>query len=179
MIHMLFAAEEAAAESGSPLAALGVDGKSFLFQIITFLFVFLLLKRFAFKPISKLLADRRRTIDDGVKMGLKMEKEKSKLDEQVAAAMRDARAEADKIIAIAHKEARDVIREAEKGATRKVEAMLADAEVRIEEENAVAKRRLEKDLVGLVSEATEAIVGEKVDTGKDTELVKKALKGQK
>jgi F0F1-type ATP synthase membrane subunit b/b' len=55
---------------------------------------------------------------------------------------------------------------------------LADAEVRIHEETEHARRNLEKELVGLVSEATETIVGEKVDAKKDAELVKKAMKGR-
>jgi len=178
MVHLFFAAE-AAAESGSPLAALGVDLKSFIFQLITFVLFFMILKKFAFKPITEKLAERRKVIDDGVRMGLKMEKEKAKLDEQVAGAMRDARHEADKIIANANKEARDVIREAEKTAQRKVDAMMTDAEERMAEEAAQARRKVEKELVGLVSEATETIVGEKVDATKDAELVKRAMKGQK
>ena len=176
MINLLFASE-AAAESGSPLAALGVDLKSFLFQIVTFVLVFLLLKRFAFGPISKLLAERRKTIDDGVKMGLQMEKQKAKLEDDIAATMRDARHEADKIIANAHKEAREVIREAEKTAQRKGDAMLADTEARVAEEVEHSRRKLEKDLVGLISEATEAIVGEKLDAKKDAELVDRVMKG--
>ncbi len=47
------------------------------------------------------------------------------------------------------------------------------------EETEHARRKLEKDLVGLVSEATEAVVGEKVDAKKDAELIKKAMKGKK
>jgi F-type H+-transporting ATPase subunit b len=174
VFNLLIMAEDAA--SGSPLAALGVDFKSFIFQIITFLLVFALLKKFAFKPISNLLAERRKTIDDGVKMGLRMEKEKAKLDEEVASAMREARVEADKIISNAHKEARDVVREAEKVAGRKAETMLSDAEVRIESESERAKLALEKDIIGLISEATEAIVGEKVDMKKDGEIIDKILK---
>jgi F-type H+-transporting ATPase subunit b len=173
---MFFAAEEA---GSSPLASLGVDLKSFIFQLITFLLVFLLLKRFAFKPIARMLGERRQVIDDGVRMGLAMEKEKAKLDEDVAKTMREARHEADQIIANAHKEARGVIREAEKAAQRKADLMLADAEVRIKEESAQARRNLEKELVGLVSEATETIVGEKVDAKRDAELVKRAMKDQK
>jgi F-type H+-transporting ATPase subunit b len=179
MVHLLFAATEAAEAGGSPLKDLGIDGRSFLVQLITFLLVFVILKKFAFKPITKLLAERRQVIDDGVRMGLKMEKEKAKLDEQVAAITREARHEADKIIANAHKEAREVVREAEKGAQRKVDSMLSDAEARIGEEQAQSRRNLEKELVGLVSEATETIVGEKVDASKDAELVKRAMKGQK
>lgn len=172
-----FAATESA--SDSPLVALGIDLESFIFQLITFFLVFLILKKFAFKPIGEKLAERRQVIDDGVRMGLKMEKLKAKLDDDIAKVMKEARHEADQIIAGAHKEAREIVREAEKTAQRKADAILDDAEVRAKEENAQARKRLEKDLLKLVSEATETIVGEKVDEKQDAELVKRAMKGQK
>ena len=87
MMHLLFAADE----SGSPLAALGVDGKSLVFQLITFLFVFLILKRFAFKPISNMLRERRKLIDEGVRAGQELEKERAKLDKEHQAIVREAR----------------------------------------------------------------------------------------
>lgn len=177
MIHMLFAAEETV--EASPLAALGVDAKSLIFQLITFFLVFLILKRFAFKPITKMLIERRKTIEDGVKMGQRMEKERAKLDAEVTQLMRDARIEADKIIGNGQKEAREIIREAEKVGQRKVDTMLKDAEARIAEETEQSKRKLEKEILGIVSEATEAIVEEKVDAAKDSKLIEKALKGQK
>jgi F-type H+-transporting ATPase subunit b len=181
MIQFVFASEAAVehAEKASGLGALGINPKAFLIQLISFAIVFLLLKKFAFKPITKLLVERRKVIDDGVRMGLKMEKEKEKLDEKVAAALKDARHEADQIIANAHKEAREVIRDAEKTAQSKANSMLAEAEVRLHEEASQARKHLEKELVGLVSEATEVIVGEKIDSKRDTELVKKAMKAQK
>ena len=55
---------------------------------------------------------------------------------------------------------------------------MTDAEARINEETEQAKRKLEKEIVGLVSEATEVIVDEKVDAKKDAALIAKALKGQ-
>ena len=92
--------------------------------------------------------------------------------------MRDARIEADKIIGNGQKEAREIIREAEKVGARKVDIMLADAEARIKEEAEQAKRKLEKEIVGMVSDVTEAIVEEKVDSKKDAKLIDKALKDQ-
>ena len=178
MVQLYLASTEAAA-GGSPLDALGVNGKAFLFQLITFVLVFLVLKRFAFKPITRLLAQRRQVIEDGVKMGLEMEKERAKLETEVNQVMRDARVEADKIIATGQKEAREIMREAEKSGQRKVEGMLTDAEARIAEETEQAKRKLEKEIVGMVSDATEAIVEEKVDATKDAKLIDKALKDRK
>jgi F-type H+-transporting ATPase subunit b len=177
MVHLIFATEAAA--DGSPLAALGVDGKSFLFQLITFVLVFLILKKFAFGPITKMLARRRQLIEEGVFMGQQMEEKMAKLKQETAHIVKDARIEADHIIATAQKDAREVIREAEKSGQRKVDAMIVDAEARIKEEGQAAKRRLEKEIVGLVSEATEAIVEEKVDGKKDNELIAKAIREQK
>ena len=173
MVQTIFAATDA---NSSGLGALGISPSAFLIQLIPFVIVVLLLRVYAFKPIGKLLEERRKTIDDGVRMGQKMEKEKIKFDADLAKVLRDARVEADKIISIAHKDAREVVREAEKTAGRKAEAMIADAEVRIEAETERAKLALEDELIGLVSEATEAIVGEKVDVNKDRAIIDKIIK---
>jgi len=173
MIHLLYVAD-----SSSGIGALGISVSAFIIQLLTFVLVFLLLRRFAFKPVIKLLQDRRKIIDDGVRMGEKLAKEQTKFDAKLDAAMRQAREEADHIIATGHKEAREVVREAEKTAQRKADSILADAEVRINEESERAKRALEKDIVGLVSEATEAIVGEKVDPKKDAEIIDKIIRSR-
>lgn len=175
MIQFLFAAEEA---GSSGIGALGISPSAFVIQLLTFIFVFALLKKFAFGPIVKMLEERRKVIDEGVKMGTTMAKEREKMEAEVAKVMSEARHDADKVIATAHKEAREVMREAEKTAGRKAETILADAEARIHEETQQARRKLERDIVGLVSEATETIVGEKVDAKKDAALIDKALKGR-
>jgi len=176
MFYMLFAADLGGNSSG--ITALGISWQDFVIQLITFVLIFFLLKRFAFKPIVKILEDRRKTIDDGVLLGRKLEKQREEMDEEVAKVMREARLEADRIIANGHKEAREVMREADKAAQRKAEALMADAELRIQEDTEQAKRGLEKEIVALVSEATEAIVGEKVDPKKDAEIIDKVMKGR-
>lgn len=171
MLYSLFFAE-----SSSGLGALGISFSAFIIQLITFILVFLVLMKFAFKPIIGLLETRRKTIDDGVRMGEKLSKQQAKFETQMADEMRKAREQADHVIATGQKEAREVVREAEKTAQRKADSILADAEVRISEEQARAKLALEKDIVGLISEATEAIVGEKIDPKKDAETIDKILR---
>jgi len=165
------------ASNGSPLEALGVSSKTFIIQLATFILVFLVLKKFAFAPITRMLEERRKVIDDGVKMGQKLDLERQKFEKEIADTTRTARLEADKIIAGGHKEAREIIREAEKVAQRKADAMLSDVEARIVEETAHSRRKLEKEIVGLISEATEAIVGEKIDPKKDASLIDEVMKG--
>lgn len=155
---------------------LGFSVEAFLFQIITFVLIFTLLKKFAFDRIVRMLDKRHKTIEAGVKHGLEMEKEKAKMEEMTAKIVRDARHEADAIIGDAQKEGRELVREAEKSAHKKSEAMLSDAEERINEEARQAKHRLEKEIAGLVSEATEAVVESKVDAKKDADIIDRAVK---
>lgn len=178
MVHLFFAVAEETTSS-SPFASLGVDLKSLIIQLITFALVLIVLQRFAFKRIGRILEQRRKTIDDSIRLGQKLEAEKAKLDEDVQKVMREARVEADNIIANGQKEAREIVREAEKSGQRKVESMMADAEARIAEESDAARLRLEKEIAGLVAEATEAVVGEKVDAKKDAEIIEKSIKDQR
>jgi len=172
MLPIYFASSEAAESTG----ILGFNIKAFIIQIITFVLVFIILKKFAFNKIIAILDERHKVIDEGVRHGQQMQKERERFEKDTAKIARDARHQADEIISDAQKESRDIIREAEKAAHVKSERMLADAEVRINEEIEQARRKLEKDVAELVSDATEAVVEEKVDSKKDTELINKAIK---
>jgi F-type H+-transporting ATPase subunit b len=163
----------------SGIGALGVDGKAFIIQLVTFVLAFWVLKKFAFGPIMKVLNERRELIDSGVTLGEEMKKERAELDQKIAEQLAEARKQADGILSNANEDARELVREAEGKAKNKADGILVDAKSRIEQETARARRNLEKEMVSLVSEATEAIIGEKVDAKKDAALVERALKGQK
>jgi len=165
-------------DSSSGLGALGVDGKAFLIQLITFVLAFLVLKRYAFGPIIKVLRERRETIEQGVKLGEQMNREKAKLEQEVSQKLHEARQEADGIISGAQDSARQAIREAEDKARDKAAGILKEAESNIAQETARARKQLEKEIVNLVADTTEAIIGEKVDAKKDAQLIDKALQGR-
>lgn len=177
MLSIYFAeATEHAEESG----ILGFNPRAFVIQIITFVLVFFLLKKFAIDRIVKLLDERHKVIDEGVRHGQQMQAEREKFEKEISVLSRDARHQADEIIADAQKEAREIIRDAETAANKKSENILKDTEARIAEDVEQAKRRIEKDVASLVSEATEAVVEEKVDSKKDADLIDRAIrKGRK
>lgn len=166
------------AESSSGLSALGVDGKAFVIQLITFLLAFLVLRRYAFKPILKVLHERREIIESGVKLGEEMQKEKAALETKVDETLHAARQQADGIIAGAKETASATIREGEDKAKQKAEGIIQAAEDRIKQDTSRARQQLESELVGLISDATEAIIQEKVDAKKDAALIERAMKGQ-
>jgi F-type H+-transporting ATPase subunit b len=164
------------ADSSSGIGALGFSGTDFLIQLVTFLLAFLILRRYAFKPIIKVMRERRETIDRGVNLGEQLEKEKEDLDTKVEELLNKARTEADQIISGAEETARQTVREAEAAARDKSDGIVADAQVRIEQETARARTKLEQEIVGLISDATEAIIEEKVDAKKDAQLITRVLK---
>ena len=164
------------ADSSSGLGALGFDGQAFLIQLITFVLAYLVLRRFAFGPILKILRERRETIESGVKLGEEMQKARTELEAKVDKALHEARQEADAIITGAQESGRQAVAEAEEKARAKAAGILQEAEDRIAQDMARARQKLEGEMVGLVSEATEAVIREKIDPKKDGQLIERALK---
>ncbi|HVV25992.1 MAG TPA: F0F1 ATP synthase subunit B [Candidatus Saccharimonadales bacterium] len=163
-------------DSTSGIGALGFDGKAFVIQLITFILAYLVLRRWAFGPIIKVLRERRETIENGVKLGEQLRKEQADMEAKVEQALADSRQKADSLIAEAQDEGRQIVKEAEDKAREKAAGVVAEAESRIAQDTARARQALEKELVGLVSDATEAIVEEKIDAKKDAALIDRALK---
>lgn len=174
LMHLLTFFGNTGGESGG-IAALGIDPLAILAQAATFLVLFLIIKKFALDKIFQTLEERRNKINEGVELGLEMELEKQKLEEDIKAKLLKVRHEADEIIAGAHTESGAIIKEAEAKAAQKVDMMLADAHNRIEEDIKRARRELEKDVLALVSDATEVIIEEKLDAKKDATLIGRAL----
>jgi F-type H+-transporting ATPase subunit b len=164
-------------DSSSGIGALGLNLTSFLIQLGTFIIAFLVLRKWAFEPILKVLKQRRDTIEQGVALGEKMQKEQAELQQKVANTLREARSEADKIISEAGDRGRQVMSEAEAKAKQKADSMITAAEDRIGQDMKLARRKLETELSGLVAEAAEAVINEKIDAKKDAALIDKALKG--
>lgn len=164
------------ADSSSGIGALGIDGKAFVIQLVTFVIAFWVLKRYAFTPIIKMMDRRRTTIEQGVTLGEQMKKDQAAMEAKVEKALHEARAKADGIIAQAQESGRGIVRDAEDKARDKAAGIVSEAEARIKQDAARARQALEREVVGLISDATEAIIGEKVDAKKDAQLIDRALK---
>ena len=160
----------------SGLGSLGLSLSAFLIQLGTFIIALLVLRKWAFKPIMKVLNERRLTIEKGVSLGEQMEKDKAELEAKISHALNETRAQADKILSDASSSAKQMVREAEEQAKLKAEAILKEAAERGVSETKRAWHKLEGQLASLVTDATEAVVETKLDPKKDSELINKALK---
>lgn len=176
---MLFLLTQFADSSSGPAAALGVNMQAFLIQLITFLIAFLVLRQWAFKPIMKALHDRRKVIEEGIVLGEKMRAQEAKLQADVAHELHNAREQGDKIIAAAELTAKQALQEAEETARTRAAAIVQEGKAQVKQAAQAERTRLERELIGLVSEVSEAVIGEKVDAKKDAALLARLLEERK
>lgn len=169
-----FAAEETAEKTG--IAVLGINPVGLFLQLATFLILFAIIKKFALSGIIGMLEKRRKTINDGIRLGRKMEAEHAKMEEVVEKTLRDTRHEADKILAAANQQAGEILKSAEIAAERKTTQMLADSRAQLELAIVNAKKQLKFETANLVADATSQLIGEKLDTNRDSTIIAKALK---
>lgn len=177
MVISMLAATEAVKPTG--IAVLGVNPQAFLLQLLTFVVLFAILKKFAFGKIVDILEQRRKTIDDGIRLGREMESKQATLEQTVDSTLRQARADADRILAEAHTEAGELVKQAEMNAQAKIDGMMRDAQVRIDQDIKRAHAQLERDVLTLVADATEAVLMQKVDADTDRALIERALESVK
>lgn len=164
------------ADSSSGIGALGFDVKAFVIQLITFLLAYYVLHRFAFKPIIEALRRRRETIESSVNLAEKLQQEQADLDAKVDKILHETRQQGDAIIAAAKNNAQQNIHEAEAAAKQKAASIMEESKNRIAADIQAAKNQLQHDIVGLISDATEVIIHEKIDAKKDAKLIQRAIK---
>jgi F-type H+-transporting ATPase subunit b len=158
------------------LAKLGIDWKLLIAQVINFVVLLWVLRRYAYQPILRALEARTKKIEQGLSDAA-----------QSQAKLQDIVEEEKRVMAIAREEARDILLKAEANAQerdasmlretkKKIDTMIADADVHLSEERARLVREAKTEILELVVLATERVLGESVDAKVDAALIKKALK---
>lgn len=165
-----------AAESSGGLDSLGINPIAIGAQAITFIVLFLIVKKFAMESIVKNLDKRHKDINRGLHLTAELDKQKAELDEKVEKLLRSARKDADNIIADAHTESGKIIQAAEESASRKAEEILRSAEGKIERDIAEARKGLKSEMATLITSATESILQQKLDADTDRQLIDRYVK---
>ncbi len=165
------------AESTGGIGAIGVDGGALVFQLINFAILFFILKKVAYKPILGLLEERRKRIDESLKLADETTAAHAEAETKTAELLAKARAEAEAMTARTREEAAEMIKTAEARATARAEQIEKDASERMARAEQTLRTGLKKEMAGLVADATRVIIDEKLDDKKDAALIEKALSG--
>ena len=122
MIRLItFVKTVAAAEQPSGIGALGLDVKYFLFQLIAFVIVLLVLRKWVFPRLVATLEERRQTVEQSLEHAKRTEEAMHKAEKQIAAMLHQARGQAEDVIGASHKQASSLIEAAEAKAAQRAE----------------------------------------------------------
>ena len=164
-----------AAEQAGGIAALGLNVQSFVFNFITFVCVLVILRKFVYGKLVDTLEARRKAVEDSLDQATAAAKELEEAEKKVSAMLDEARASANDIVTLAHKEASAMVEEAETKAAKKAEHLIANAESRLKQDIEAARSELRHEAANLVALATEKVLREKVDSKTDQALIATAL----
>ncbi|EKD87019.1 MAG: hypothetical protein ACD_37C00072G0003 [uncultured bacterium] len=143
----------------------GVNPVLLVAQIVNFLVILFVLKRFMYKPVLDMLKKRENQIRDGLKSGELGEKKLTEAEEKEKQILQKARSEADKMIADVKIEADELKEEKLEQTRREVEKMLEQARLTITQETTDAEERLTQKIgqiaISLLEKSLTGIFGEK------------------
>jgi F-type H+-transporting ATPase subunit b len=159
-------------------------GEEALFQInlfwvivsaVNFVVFFLLIWTFAFKPVSKMLAERRDRIEQGLKDAEQARRDRESAEAERVAALTEARKEANDILGRAQRVAQET-RDADIAATREeLERMRERVTSEIDAEKQRAIAELRGEVADLALAAASRVVGESMTGERQRKLVQEFL----
>ncbi len=157
---------------GEILSNLGVTWPKFIAQIIIFLMVYTILKKFAFGPITAILEERRKRIEDTEADRAKIKKQLADSESLAAEKVAEANETAARMISEARESAAALGEKEKQRATQEAQDIIAKAHEATKREREQQLASLKKDFGKLVIEATGKVTG-KVLSDEDQKTINK------
>jgi F-type H+-transporting ATPase subunit b len=165
------------ADDSSGLGAFNVNLKDFVFQLITFVIVLLVLRKWVVPKIVQTMDTRQATLEKSLSDAKATEEALAKAQDKAEEILSQARGQADEALAQAKDAGADVVAKAETAAAQRAELIVKEAESRLAQERDKLHAQLRAELADLVADATEKIIHEKLDQKRDLSLIERAIKG--
>jgi F-type H+-transporting ATPase subunit b len=153
------------------MEGLGIDIKILLGQIITFIVLLAILKKYAYKPFLSIMEQRAKKIEEGVKKS-----------EEAEVSLQKIRALGEEIREKGEKKAKEIVVAAETKAQEKAKAIQATAEVEktkviegakaaMAKEQEAARDRQQKEALDLAMLVSEKFLKEKITKEQDKKML--------
>ncbi len=142
-----------------------------LTHAVGFLIALWILKKFAWKPITNILEERRQKIQSDFDEAAKDRKKSEELLGQYEEKLKEIDAEARAKIQEAVKEGQNVAAEIKDSARKESKELIERAKSELERDVQKARVQLKEDLVKMTLFATEKMISEKLDEQKHRDLI--------
>jgi F-type H+-transporting ATPase subunit b len=156
-------------------ALISVTPGLMIWTIICFLIALYVLKRYAFGPIQKMIDDRREQIRRSIEEADNARAEARNLLEEHRSLMSEARSEAEQILAEARKTREAMEQRMREETEAERQRRLQETRREIAAETGRALEQIRSEVADLTLEATSIVVGKKLDSDRDRELISQAI----
>lgn len=157
------------------MESIGIDFKILLSQIVNFLILFFLLSWLLYKPILKILNQRRKKIEESMALAEKTKKESEELDQKTREMIEKTKKEALGILEETKQQAEKNKKEIQAQASKEAEFLMKKAEERIREQKQEMMRELRQETVNLTIITTEKLLAKNIDKTSEEKFVKEVI----
>jgi F-type H+-transporting ATPase subunit b len=139
----------------------------FAWTLIAFVLVFLILRKFAWKPILGMLGERERGIAESIATAERVKKEMSLMQAENEKLLMEARAERSAMLKEAKEEQERIIAEAKEKTREITEKMMADARQQIEHQKLAAITEVKNEIGTLAVAVAEKILRKQLGSAQE------------
>lgn len=145
-------------------------------QVVNFLILLFILKKFLYKPILKVLEERKHRIEDSLKNAAEIERRLAETEQQAEKILNKALAEGQKILDQSNQAAAQIIDGANKTAEQILQKATEDGKKLIELEKEMLMRQVRENVGSLISLVLEKVIGKKITRKDQIEIIEKEVK---
>ena len=149
----------------------------FFWQLLIFIFLVLLLKKFAWKPILDAVNERESSIKDAMSEADKARNEMAAIQESNQKVLKEARAEREVLLKDARNTGAEIVAQAKTDAKTEANKIISQAQEAIQNEKRAAVNELKNQVAQISLEIAEKVIDtELANNDKQAQLVDKLLK---
>ena len=154
----------------------GLDWYLAIAQIVNFVIIFLILKRFLYKPLFNVLKKREDLVKETVEKAEESAKALENAEKQEKEILTKAQISATQIISDAKEQAVQIIKDAELATKKQTQTMLTEAKEQIEQETNQAQAQLNKYVAKLSIDLLKKSLTNVFTEKEQNEIIEKAVR---
>lgn len=154
----------------------GLDWTLVLAQVVNFLIIYIILKKFLYKPLLKVIKKREDLVKESIDKADESRKALEKAEQEEKKIISAAQKTASEIVSDAKSQSEDIVKKAEDKAKKQTDKMLQDAKEQIELETVQAQAKLQKYVtqlsMGILKQSVNKVFSEK----EQRDILERAMK---
>lgn len=145
-------------------------------QVVNFLILLFILKRFLYKPVLKVLEERKKRIEESLKNAQEIEERLLRTQEESDKIIAKTLKEAQKILDQTNEQAAQILEGANKTAEQILLKATEDGKKIVELQKEMLMRQVRENVGSLVTMVIEKVTGKRITKQDQTEIIEKEVK---